>query len=152
MPLRSLLGLVLVAGGCGGDDGPTTHPVSGKILVDGKPASKAQVTFHPTSGASTRWIPLAETDADGAFRPSTRLTGDGAPAGNYQLTIVWPEIKVDHGEEIASGDRLGRRYADPKGSGLQVTIKEGENVLPPFELKSTGPLPAHTTDSADRRR
>ncbi len=135
--LRTLLGFVLVVEGCGGEAGPTIYPVSGKVLVDGKPAAKALVTFHPSSGPPTSMIPYAETDADGTFRPSTRLTGDGAPAGNYTLTIIWPEIKVDHGEEVSGRDRLGGKYHKPQDSNLKVTIKQGENSLPPFELKSS---------------
>ena len=134
---RALAGLILLAGGCGGDAGPRVHPVSGRIVVDGRPAAKAQVAFHPTAGAPGGVIPFAETDADGVFRPSTRLTGDGAPAGDYTLTVLWPEIKVDRGEEVAGPDRLRRRYADPRSSTLRVTIREGENALPTFELKSS---------------
>ncbi len=137
LPFPILLGFVLAFGGCGGDDGPTVYPVSGKVLVDGKPAAKAQVTFHRMSEPASKEIPFAETDADGSFRPSTRLTGDGAPAGDYTLTILWPEIKVDRGEEVAGPDRLGNKYSDPRASSLKVTIKEGENSLPPFELKSS---------------
>jgi hypothetical protein len=134
----TLLGFILlVAGGCGGDGGPTIYPVSGKVLVDGKPAVKALITFHPMSGPKDQAIPYAETGADGTFRPSTRLTGDGAPAGEYALTILWPEVKIDHGEEISGRDRLGGRYANAGDSNLKLTIKEGENSLPPIELKSS---------------
>ena len=96
---------------------------------------RARVSFHPSSG-SIKAAPYAEADPDGAFRPSTGLTGDGAPAGDYTVTIVWPEITVDHGEEIAGPDRLGGRYNSPRSSNLKVTVREGENSLPPFELKS----------------
>jgi hypothetical protein len=134
----TLLGIILVGGGCGGgDEGPAIYPVSGKILVDGKPAAKALVTFHPASGSPGKAIPFAETDAEGTFRPSSRMSHDGAPAGDYILTILWPEVRVDHGEEVSGPDRLGGRYGNPRGSGLKVTIKEGENSLPPFDLKSS---------------
>ena len=137
-PLRGLLGLVLALGGCGeGDPGPAIQPVTGTLLVDGKPAARARITFHPAGGTPTGTTPYAETDADGTFRPSTRLTGDGMPAGAYLLTVVWPEIQVDRGEEIAGRDRLGGRYKDPRTSKLKALIQEGENALPPIELKST---------------
>ena len=135
---RALPAFALLLAGCGGGDaGPTIHPVSGKVLVDGRPAAKAQVTFHPSPGQTAGMIPMAEIAADGSFRPSTRMSGDGAPAGDYTLTILWPEFKLDHGEEVAGPDRLGGRYNDPRKSGLKVIIKAGENSLPPIELKST---------------
>jgi hypothetical protein len=150
--LRVSLGLVLAVGGCGGDNGPTIYPVSGKVVVDGKPAAKAQVTFHRSGGSSDHPSPFAETDADGLFSPSTRLTKDGAPAGDYTLTIVWPEIRVDHGEEIAGPDRLGGLYANPGSSALKVNIKEGKNVLPPFELNSSAQSSPRSTRAAERGR
>jgi hypothetical protein len=148
--LPTLATLVIVLGGCGGENnGPAIYPVTGKVLVDGQPASKAQVTFHRSGGPADHPTPIAEADADGNFSPSTHLTKDGAPAGDYTLTVVWPEFKVDHGEEIAGPDRLRGLYANPGTSTLKITIKEGENALPPFELKSTGPS---STGSSERGR
>ncbi len=51
------------------------------------------------------------------------------------MTVVWPKVTMDHGEEIAGPDRLRGRYGDPARSGLKVTIKEGENALPPIEVE-----------------
>lgn len=143
LPRRSPLPLVLAfalapaALGCGGGDaGPPIHPVSGLVRVDGRPAAQARVTFHRLGGPPTVAVPYAVADAEGAFRPSTRLTGDGAPAGEYALTVVWPEIRVDHGEEVAGRDRLGGRYGNPQTSPLKATIRAGENPLPPLDLKS----------------
>lgn len=128
-----------VLGGCGeGDEGPVVHPVSGKVLVNGKPAAKAQVSFHARGGpAGGAPPPMAITEEDGTFRPSTRYAHDGAPVGDYALTVIWPKMRVDHGEEVAGPDQLRGKYSDPGRSGLKVTIKEGENTLPPLELKTS---------------
>ncbi len=130
--------MALLIGGCGqADDGPAVYRVTGKVLVDGRPAARAQVIFHRSGGSANHPDPIAETDGDGNFSPTTRLTRDGAPAGDYTLTILWPEIQVDHGEEIAGRDRLNGFYRYTSTSNLKVNIKEGENLLPPFELSST---------------
>ena len=80
--------------------------------------------------------PFAVVGPDGTFRPSTQLTADGAPAGEYRVTIVWPEIRLDQGEEIEGADRLDGVYAKVTQTQLTVSIHSGDNELPPFELKS----------------
>jgi hypothetical protein len=138
-----MVALVLTAllTGCGSSRvGPEIFPVVGKVLVDGKPAHRAQVLFHPvTPIAAPEGVtiqPFAVVEPDGTFRPSTQLTADGAPAGEYRVTIVWPEIRVDQGEEIEGPDRLAGAYAQASQTQLTVSIHPGDNELPPFELKS----------------
>ncbi|WP_165226369.1 DUF4198 domain-containing protein [Aquisphaera insulae] len=134
-PAWLVLGLFLVVGCRGEDTGPRVYPVSGRILVDGKPAAKAEISFHPLDPRSRQAPqPIAIAEEDGSFRPSTRLSQDGAPAGEYTLTVVWRKIRVDHGEEVAGADQLNGRYNDPHRSGLRVTIKEDENTLDPIHL------------------
>lgn len=139
--IRTPPGLILLAAtaltGCGDAAGPAIHPVTGRVTVDGKPAAKAQIGFHVANNQPAGAIPFAEADDDGTFRPSTRLTGDGAPAGDYTVTVVWPEIRVDHGEEVRGPDRLKGRYGDARTSPLRVTVAPGANTLPTLELKTS---------------
>jgi len=118
--------------------GPPIYPTSGKVLVDGRPAAKARVTFHVLNRPAGEALqPIAIAEEDGSFRPSTRFSYDGAPAGDYALTVVWPKVTMDQGEAIEGPDLLRGRYGDPARSGLKATIKEGENALPPIELKTS---------------
>jgi len=79
--------------------------------------------------------PFAVVDPDGSFRLSTYETCDGAPAGEYAVTVVWPSFTTDPlGEETPGPDRLRKRYADARRSAFRATIREGDNQLPPFEL------------------
>jgi hypothetical protein len=128
----------LVAAGCGGeaDDGPPVHPVSGTIFVDGAPAAGAEVVFHPLArppaGSPT---PTAVVGAEGKFRPSTRLAHDGAPAGDYALTVVYPApAKLADDDGGGGTDRLKGRYGTPARTPLKATIKPGDNVLDPIEI------------------
>ena len=59
------------------------------MLVEGKPAEGVQVFFHPLD-ASQRGIPRGVTDAEGRFQLRTYHDGDGAPAGEYTVTVYWP--------------------------------------------------------------
>lgn len=132
-----VIGLASLAG-CGGEPGPAVVPVFGKVMVDGRPAAKARLSFQPIGPRDPSAPPtIAITEDDGSFRPTTILSHDGAPPGEYAVSVTWPAIKEDHGEEVEGADRLRGRYASPGGSGLKAVVEEGGGALPPFELKSS---------------
>jgi hypothetical protein len=145
--LFTALGLLSVALCCGcgkkEDVRLTLQPAQGKLLVDGKPPVRAMLTFHPdaplvdTQGRALQ--PTAVIDAEGKFRPSTYTAGDGLPAGKYNVTVEWPKITVDQGEEQMGPDQLGGRYKNPKKPAATITvqIQEGEMDLPPIDLKTS---------------
>lgn len=117
---------------------PRTVPVSGVVKYKGKPAAGIRVKFHPQFNmGSVKFIPLAETRADGSFTLSTGAPGNGAPRGSYIVTFEKPEIapanKTNYIEtEI---DAFRGKYSDPQKSKLHLTIGRGENSLQPFELE-----------------
>jgi hypothetical protein len=124
--------------GCGGDKGwPKRYPVSGKVLVDGKPAVRATVKFNPSGphADGKLYAPSTFTDDDGSFRMTTFEAGDGAPAGEYTVTVV-ANYAVKDGQDVPVPDLLGGRYSDPKKTPLKVTVREEDNALAPFDLKS----------------
>ncbi|OWK34997.1 hypothetical protein FRUB_09839 [Fimbriiglobus ruber] len=124
-----------LSGGCERVNRLKVYPVRGEVTVDGKPAAGARIFFHPEANlADPRALrPIAIVEADGSFRLTTYLANDGAPAGEYVVTVTWP-TKAGADEEI-SGDRLKYAYADAKKSKLRVTVKAGNNDLEPFRLK-----------------
>jgi hypothetical protein len=137
------VGLVLLVVGCAKDDGRIdVYPVTGKVLVNGAPAEGAQVVFYPVAEELRKPgmpIPEAVTDANGQFILRSYDPNDGAPAGEFQVSVFWPGPASPDADPAAGTynpkDRLGGRYLDPKKSGLSVTIEEGGAELPPFELK-----------------
>jgi hypothetical protein len=136
-----LAGILLVplalVGGCGSKESrKPVYPVRGKVLVAGKPAVKAQVTFHPLNDPNNPLRPNADVEADGTFTLSTFTAGDGAPAGEYAVTVLWLESTVATGGDAETGpDKLGGRYSKPETSGLRVQVREGSNDLATFQLK-----------------
>lgn len=131
--------------GCGDDDGRLeTHPVSGQVVVNGEPAAGCTVAFVPLDPELKGVVmPGGKTDEAGVFRLTTYETGDGAPTGEYGVTLRWEatkwpgmerELEIDPVQPIGP-DRLMGRYASPEKSGLKATIAEGENELEPFRLE-----------------
>lgn len=146
--LAQLSCLVLVCVlGCG-DGKIARYPVSGSVKVNGKPAAGARVIFCPVGGSEEfqKERPTGKTDDAGNFDLTTFVKGDGAPAGDYQLSIMWipskgqapdklPEGMFEERTGGGRGDLLRGRFANPAKSGLTATVTETENSLPPFELE-----------------
>ena len=134
------VGLAFVPG-CGKDDGHIkVYPVQGKVLVAGAPAEGARVVFYPASDDLKKPgmpVPEGTTDAQGAFKLRSYKPGDGAPVGEFKVTVHWPEPippNVDE-EMVEPKDRLGKRYVDPQKSGLTAKVEQGGGEIPSFELK-----------------
>jgi hypothetical protein len=104
------------------------HPVRGQLLVGGKPATGAFVYLVPINEPAEPVDPRprAEVAPDGTIEFSMYGNKDGAPIGDYVVTVLW--------EGEGGYDQLKGQYLDPKKSKLRVTVKEGPNELPPFKL------------------
>jgi hypothetical protein len=110
------------------------YPVKGTVRVNGQPAKDVQVIFFHTEGFDERTVvPTAWTQEDGSFVLTTFKSGDGAPAGDYEVKLLWPQYRRPRGGD--GPDRLQGRFADPKRSQLRAHIEaQNDNELPPFEI------------------
>lgn len=130
--LASLAMLLLV--GCGGGE-RTPYPVSGQVTFRKKPLAEAVVTFHPQPGRPPGHPLSAITDAEGRFSLSTWNPKDGAPQGEYAVTVVFLELRKDGDEMLRNGrNLLPSKYSDPGTSGLKATVQPQANTLEPFAL------------------
>lgn len=130
--------LTAIAGCGGGTDHPPTVPATGTVTLNGKPVAGATIAFTGASHTA-----LAISGDDGRFELTTFTDGDGAVEGDYRVTVV----KMISGGSGAAGDQsmeaaaaasekqqeaanaqsaLASRYGDPLTSGLQFTVKKGE--------------------------
>ncbi len=121
-----------------------TTKVTGHVNVDGLPMEGLWVTLHPKDDKVTL-RPRGQTDANGDFSLTTYTGGDGAPKGDYALTIEWlTYIKRD--SDWGGPDKLRNQYNDPKTTPFEVTVGDTPLQLPPFDLKLEGveakPAPA----------
>ncbi|MCA9127134.1 MAG: hypothetical protein KDB22_08610 [Planctomycetales bacterium] len=111
-----------------------TYPVSGSITINGEPPVGAVVTLIPTGDKvdERNSKPWAVVDEQGQFTLQTYLKEDGAPAGDYIVTVKWPWDVKDMSQ--AMSDRLGGAYAFPDKSDIRVTIARAPTVLAPIEI------------------
>ena len=119
--------------GCSRNDRVSTTPVEGTVLgQDGKPLERATVIFHPTDSSLKFPKPRGTTDAQGKFQLSTYDTSDGAPVGKYKVTIEqWFRDNPDQ----APTNHLSPDLASESGSGIEIQLSKGPNVLDPFKVR-----------------
>lgn len=142
--LLLVAGLALIPPACGE---PTEKrvplfPASGGVTYQGKPLANAFVLLRKEQSNPEVPSPSAITGEDGSFALTTYENQDGAPAGDYVVTISTAprvaERRVSLKKAEPPVDTLKGKYADPRSSGLRATIMPGTNTLEPFDLKSTG--------------
>ena len=137
--LLSIAMMMLFTGCSAKENAVETYPTSGQVTFKGKPAKGARVIFFYASNQMQGQIlptPQATVDDAGNFRVHCFGDEDGAPAGEYRLGIVWREEPTGKTRgDYRPPDRLRGRYGNPRRSGLTATILEGENILPPIQLK-----------------
>jgi hypothetical protein len=124
-----LLPLVLAAGCSDSDPNrKETFPVTGLVLVDGKPAPEVQVVFHDLAGMDTAMPTYSSTftKEDGRFTLSTYDEGDGVPAGEYAVTFFWGQFNPIS-MHFGGPDKLRDKYSDPKKTPFKFKVAKGES-------------------------
>ncbi|MBP3956808.1 hypothetical protein J8F10_16160 [Gemmata sp. G18] len=157
--MRRLVALVslsaALASGCAGEstnDGPVTaHPVTGRVIYDGKPAAGVSVILLPSDAPMVPRIPHnpnGVTKDDGTFTITTFSEGDGAAEGGYQVLLTWPydpaelAAKGETSDEAKDMDRLMGWY-DAAHTPVSVRVKPGANEIPTINIpKITRPAGA----------
>jgi hypothetical protein len=127
-----VVGLFLSAGAGCSDGRPERVPVSGTVLIDGKPLSHGTVQFVPVGARPS----MSRLDSEGRFSLSSYKLNDGVTIGTHK-------VQVDGSESIGEETRKWHappHYASTKTSGLQVEIDGPEDDLK-IELSWNGKEP-----------
>ena len=144
------MSLALIAVGCtgvGGGDAPEgvdLHSAGGKVLFKGQPIEGATVTLQPKGpgpdGAS--YGAFGRTNAEGVFELRAFSEAEGAVPGEYFVaitkTVVEGDLSNEERDKLMQAGKpapeattrsvLPEKYADPKTSGLEASVKaDGEN-------------------------
>ena len=76
-----LLSMLVVLGCSGHPDRPETYPVSGTVLLNGKPLEGADVAFYPKTTGPASKSAGGRTDAQGLFSLQTYFSPTDNPEG-----------------------------------------------------------------------
>jgi len=141
-----LLFSFMVISGCGEElsfkSTVPVFPASGKILYLGKPLAGVILIFHSTD-VNQKIKSQATTDEDGKFVATTFKTADGAPEGDYTITLVVPSNESDSTREDAATERQFRKerpvrfpskYQNPATSPLKVKVSKNQPDLGILEI------------------
>lgn len=111
---------------------PVLYPVHGQLFVDNEPANGATVYLNPR-GNSKGVRPYGDVDDTGEFFVSCYTSKDGAPPGDYVITVRWRGERTS-GSELEGPDKLNGRYGDPSKSEFKVHVEPKANELEPIYL------------------
>ena len=129
------LGL-LVTTSCKKSDGRLpVYPVKGRVLIDGNPQKDVIISFWPGKIEKDlhAYCPSGRTDENGYFQLSTYNENDGAPAGDYTVTIEWP-VGFNAISNQWHGDHLQGKYNDQNASEIKLRIEPRPNELAPLQI------------------
>jgi len=131
----TLLALTVLAG-CGqaAPERLNVYPVQGKLEVNGKPAAGAVVILHPKGDAAKPGA-RAEVQSDGSFSAGTYAASDGAPEGDYILTVEWFKPVLKRDEYVMGPNLVPDKYSKPESSQLEIHVAAQPNQLAPIKLK-----------------
>jgi hypothetical protein len=132
-PLAGLGVALLAVLGCGGSDGPATHPVTGKVVFKGSGDLRRLVGGHVyfESVGEPKVTAAGEIEAGGAFTLGSYLDGKdraGVPPGEYRVSVKPPA-------DDAPRPPVHPKYLNPATSGLKVTVAAGTNT-PTIEVEA----------------
>jgi hypothetical protein len=132
-PLNLALSLfaMLIATGCG-DGRPSRVPISGQVLIDGKPLRLGSIRFYPEVGRAS----TGRMDEQGRFKLSCYENGDGALVGRHAVSISASEEVGD----LKVRWHIPKKYARPETSGLECIVEKPSDAVR-FELSWDGGAP-----------
>lgn len=109
-------------------------PVKGRLYVGSTVAANARIAFHPLDPQRSQGrCAVAITRKDGSFELTTYKLNDGAPEGDYTVTVTWPSDTMPDDEceclDPLQHDRFHGKYADPRASLLAATVLPQPNEV-----------------------
>ena len=117
--LGYVLLILVVAVGCS-DGRPKRVPVSGQVLIDGKPVEGGSIQFIPEGDRPSS----SDLDDEGRFTLRCFEEDDGAVTGTHKVLVAAREVVGQKVKWYAP-----QKYSDVSTSGLTVEITEPTDSL-----------------------
>ncbi len=120
--------------GCGSRESrvPTFAAAGQVVTTEGVPVPHALIVLHAIEGQAESPRPRGTTDAEGRFQLTTYDTHDGAPAGEFVVTI---EQWIRDNPNQPAKNHLPENLAKRDASGIRLSIAKGANVLEPILVR-----------------
>ena len=141
----SALGLALALPACGGNAGQLpVYPVKGQVALNGEPTDGAFLVFHPVAGEATKGDkttgeplrPRAQVKSDGSFELTTYQAQDGAPAGEYAVTVEWRKL-IQNGKDASPGPNvIPSQYSQATSTPIKITVNTSPNAIDPIKIEA----------------
>src|SRR4051794_4700613 len=134
---------IVTANGCSKSKDPNrlpVFPVTGRLSVKGQAPSGAFVVLHPKHGAATApngdvVRPRAVVNPDGSFALGSYDSSDGAPSGEYSVTVEWRRIvRSSDGSPVLGPNVVPPKFTRPEWSPISIRVAEKSNELDPITV------------------
>jgi hypothetical protein len=109
--------------GCGSSsDGPILYPVTGRVLIDGKPATGGTVSLRE---GGSQLQPSGVISSDGTYVVRTR-DKEGAPLGSYRVVVIVnePGARGPDGHTGLPNLIVNSRYLNESTTPLRIEVKD----------------------------
>lgn len=116
--LLSWLLCTLIFAGCGGETGPVTVPIKGKVTLDGKPVEKGTITFEPSDGKGGAYSAAIES---GAYATNVEL---GPKRVRISAVKVIGRRKVYEGSKDSPEEDITQELIPPKYNSESTLDRE----------------------------
>ncbi len=114
----------------------SVFPVQGQVTVNGQPLANAFVVLHPKGGSDPRLLAArGQTDQNGNFKVTTYEAGDGAPVGEYAVTVEYHPLINLGGSYEPGPNVLPPKLASPSTTDVTVRVAASPNTLPPIDVR-----------------
>jgi len=109
---------------CVGCGEAKTFPVEGKVAFkDGSDASALEGSVVTFESQEQKKSATGMVGADGTFKLSTEVEGDGAVPGKHKVAITPKAAELD---KPTPKPLFDSRYSDPTKSGIEVEVKKAK--------------------------
>lgn len=111
-------------------------PVTGKVTYKGQPADGAQVVLFPVNpDIAAEIAPSARVQKDGSFAITAYDPGDGAPEGDYVVTVSWRKVVKDKAGDFAGPNVIPKEYGSAATSPVKISVKGAPTEIPLIAIK-----------------